>query len=215
MKVFFRISAVLIMAFLLASCQFKVPYDPYTINLHMLAEPRTLNPLTSTDAYAGSINRYIYETLLETDNQTLGSKPLLAERWTISKDGMQFTFYLRKNVYWQDGVKFTAEDVLYSYNQIMNPKVDAARLRNYYRDVKMCEKLDDYTIRFTYKEPYFRALIMLGAIQIIPKHLFDDGTEFNSHRLSRAPIGTGPYKFLEWKTGREIVLVRDEKYWRK
>jgi peptide/nickel transport system substrate-binding protein len=182
---------------------------------HLGAEPATLNPITATDAYEGIVNNpNVYETLLERDNDTLELKPRLAESWTISKDKLTYTFKLRKGVKWQDGVSFTADDIVFSYKTIMNPKVDAPQLRSYYQEIKDVHALDKYTVQFTYARPYFLALEFCGGMPIVPKHIFEKG-DFNTNPAGRKPVGTGPYKFVKWTTGREIVLERNDDYWGK
>ncbi len=198
-----------------ASCGGVMERDPSTMLNTLPADPSTLNPITATDAYASNVDRYIFESMLDRDNETLLLKPKLAERWEISPDHLVYTFWLRKGVKWQDGRPLTADDVLFTFERILDPKVDAAMLRNYYRDVKKIEKTDDHTVRFVYAKPYFRALEMIGGASIMPKHIYGDGQDFNSHPANRAPLGTGPYRFVEWKTGRHIVITRNESYWGK
>lgn len=181
--------------------------------VHLNAEPATLNPITSTDVYASRINDYVYESLLKRDEKTMELVPVLAERWEISNDHLTYTFYLKKNLQWHDGYPFTGRDVVFSYERIMDPMVDAAHLRNYYQDIKKVELLDEYTVHFTYRQPYFRALEFCGGIPIVPVHLFKKDDDFNSHTIGRRPIGTGPYRFEKWDTGKEIVLTRNDDYW--
>lgn len=184
---------------------------------HLSAEPATLNPITATDAYEGSINQFVYESLLERDNETLELVPLLAERWEISEDKLKYIFTLKKGLHWQDGAPLTTEDVLYTFDRVRDPEVDAPHLRNYYRDLRDVEVLDERTVRFTYAEPYFKALEMIGGLSIIPKHIFGgaEGRDFNIHPAGRSPIGSGPYRFLKWETGKEIILERYPDYWGK
>jgi peptide/nickel transport system substrate-binding protein len=189
------------------------PADGDWLINHLSAEPATLNPITATDAYASNIDDYIYESLLKRDEKTLELVPVLAESWEISKDHLTYTFHLKKNIQWQDGFPFTARDVRYSFDRIRDPKVDAAHLRNYYQDIEKLDVLDDYTVRFHYRIPYFRALEFCGGIPLVPAHLFKPSDDFNSHPIGRHPVGTGPYQLLEWKTGEEIVLVKNERYW--
>ena len=177
------------------------------------AEPATLNPITATDAYAGAIDGYIYETLTKRDEKYMDEVPALAEKWEISSNHLMYTFYLKKNIKWSDGYPFTAKDILYSFDRIRDPKVDAAHLRNYYQDIEKVEAVDDYTVRFHYRVPYFKALEFCGGIPIVPAHLFKEGENFNEHSIGRQPVGTGPYKMLHWETGKEIVLVRNDDYW--
>ncbi|OHD70161.1 MAG: hypothetical protein A2W19_05070 [Spirochaetes bacterium RBG_16_49_21] len=186
--------------------------DPHTIKLYLGAEPDTLNPITATDASSHAINLRIYETLVDRDYDTLEVIPMLAERWEISPDKMKFRFFLKKGVYWSDGIELTADDVVYSYKKIMDPKVASAQLKVYYIDIKSCRKINKYTIEFLYSRPYYLALIFCGGMPIVPRHIFDNGTDFNTHKNGRFPVGTGPYTFERWDTGRNITLVRNEGY---
>ncbi|NLI82349.1 MAG: peptide-binding protein [Deltaproteobacteria bacterium] len=189
------------------------PADGDWLVSNLSAEPATLNPITATDAYASAINGHVYESLLRRDEKTLELEPLLAESWDVSEDHLTYTFHLRKDVRWHDGRPFSARDIAFSFERIRDPKVDAAHQRNYYQDIDKLEVLDDHTVRFHYKMPYFRALEVCGSIDIVPAHQFVAGEDFNSHPIGRSPTGTGPYRFLRWETGKEIVLVRNEDYW--
>ncbi len=206
-----RIFFVLLL--LLSACAYRVPRDPETLVWHLGAEPDVLNPLTSTDAYASRIESLIYDSLIERDNETLEWKPKMADRWEVSPDKLHFTFHLRPGIRWQDGKPVTVDDIIYSFERIMDPKVDSPHLRVYYQDILKVEKLDDLTVRFTYKRPYFMALEFCGGIPIVPKHLFDNGEDFNTHHLNRAPVGNGPYRFVAWETGKRIVLEKNDDYW--
>lgn len=210
-----KIKFCFLLIFLIPACHYQIPKDPHVLVWHLGAEPDTLNPLISTDAYASRIQGFLYDTLIERDNLTLEWKPKMADRWEISPDRRQFTFHLREGIRWHDGIPVTIEDILYSYQRIMAPQVDAPHLRVYYQEIEKVEKIDDRTVRFTYKRPYFLALEFCGTISIIPKHLYDNGEEFNSHSQGRRPIGNGPYRFVRWETGKKIVIERNEDYWGK
>ncbi len=209
-----KISAiVLFFEILLPACHVRMPKDPETLVWHLGAEPDTLNPITATDAYASRIDGFLYDSLIERDNATLEWKPKMADRWTISEDRRQFAFHLRPGIRWHDGKPLRVDDVVYSFQRIMDPSVDAPHLRVYYQDIEKVEKVDEATVRFTYRRPYFMALEFCGTIPILPKHLFDNGEDFNSHGQNRAPVGNGPYRFVTWDTSKKIVLERNEDYW--
>lgn len=189
------------------------PFDGDWLIYHINAEPATLNPITATDVYESVINSgNVYEALVRRDYATLDIIPLLAESWDISDDKLTYTFHIRKGIKWQDGVPFTSGDVVFSFNMIMDPKVDSPHLRSYYRDIKSVKASDDQTVVFTYSKPYFLALEFCGGMPVVPKHIFEKG-DFNSNPAGRNPVGTGPYKFIKWNTGREIVLQKNEGYW--
>jgi len=180
---------------------------------HLSAEPATLNPITATDAYEGTVNNgNIYETLIERNNETLELEPLLAESWEISEDKLKYTFKIKEGIKWHDGEPFTSEDVVFSYKTIMDPKVDTPQLRSYFQEIEDVKAIDDLTVEFTYARPYFLALEFCGGMPIVPKHIFDTG-DFNTNPAGRAPVGTGPYKFVKWTTGREIILDKNQDYW--
>jgi len=176
------------------------------------AEPATLNPITATDVYESTVNSFIYESLVKRDNRTLKLVPLLAESWDISADMLQYTFTLKEGLKWQDGKPLTSRDVVFTFETVKDPKVDAPHLRNYYRSLKKVEAIDNRRVRFTYSEPYFKTLEMTGGMSILPEHIFKEG-DFNTHPAGRKPLGSGPYSFVKWDTGKEIVLARNENYW--
>ena len=190
------------------------PADGDWLVRRMPAEPATLNPVTATDVYEGMVNSFIYESLLKRDNRTLELVPFLAQTLDASSDHLSYTFTLRDGLRWGDGMPLTADDVVFTFEIVRDPAVDAPHLRNYYRNLEKVQALDNRTVRFTFSKPYFKSLEMIGGMSIIPRHIFAKG-DFNTNPHGRSPIGSGPYKFVKWETGKEIVLSRNEDYWGK
>jgi peptide/nickel transport system substrate-binding protein len=207
--------------------------------IHALSDPEQLNPLTSNDASASTINQNIFQSLLTRDPRSLELKPLIATaRPAIAEDKLSYTFKIRRDVHFQDGRPLTGEDVLFSIKAIKCPLVNAPFLRVYFDSVVDAQLVDEYSIRFTIREPYFLNESVLGGIDVLPRHYYDPenllkgvsiadlrkpvdelpagvkrfADNFNRD-FSRNPMGSGPYKFGSWRTGREIELIRDRDYW--
>lgn len=199
-----------------AHCDRRYSQDPATINFHLQNDPINLNPVLSEDAYSARVISYIYESLLERDNTTLELKGLLAERWTVSANNMVITFFLRHGVQFQDGVAFTARDVLFTYNKTMDESTPNPQKKVYYNDVQSVYAPNDYTVVFVMKKPYYKSLEYLGSMEIIPEHIFSkvDNFVLNDHNM-KSPVGTGPYKLLLWKNREKLILARNETYWGK
>jgi peptide/nickel transport system substrate-binding protein len=173
-----------------------------------IGDASTLLPPLAMDAASGSINSLIYNGLVKYDGN-LNLVGDLAESWDISPDGLTITFHLRKGVKWQDGAPFTAKDVLFTYQVMVDPKTPTAYSGDYLQ-VKKAEAPDDYTFRVTYPQPFAPALGSWG-LNILPRHLLA-GVDITKSPLARHPIGTGPYIFKEWRAGEKIALAFNPDY---
>jgi peptide/nickel transport system substrate-binding protein len=178
------------------------------------AEPATLNLLVGKDIYVDWITGgNIFEMLLEYDFDEARLKPKLAESYHVSDDGLEITIRLRDDIHFSDGRPVTADDVVFTYNTLINPGIDAASLANYYRDVKEVTKVNEREIKFIMHRVYFKGLEIVGLLPILPKHIYEftDPADFNKHLSS--PVGSGPYVFEKWEVGRQIVLRKNRNYW--
>jgi len=167
-----------------------------------------LNPVLASDSASGDINGLVFNGLLKYDKD-INIVGDLADKWTVSPDGLILTFHLRKNVRWHDGAPFTAADVKFTYQKLIDPKTKTPYSADYLL-VKKFEITDPYTIRITYKEPLATSLESWG-MGILPKHIYEKG-DFNSNPANRLPVGTGPYMFKEWKTDEKIILDANPNY---
>lgn len=142
---------------------------------HFLSDPENFNPYVSNDRGASDVHQYIFESLLEIENESpYNLRGLVAiAPPAISEDKLTYTFDLRENVHFADGKPLSADDVLFSIKVIKNPKVLAASLRNYFAAISDVEQEGKYRISFVCREPYFRNNISLGSMEILPKHFYD------------------------------------------
>ena len=172
-----------------------------------------LIPSLTSDQSSHEVGSMIYDGLVKLDKD-LNLAPAMAESWTYSRDCLELTFKLRRDVTWHDGRPFTADDVVFTYQAMINPKTPAP-FKEGFLLVKDVEALDPYTVRVRYDKPYARAVETWGTY-ILPKHLLESfaaaGTLRESPQNSR-PVGTGPYRFQEWKPGEKVVLVANPDYY--
>lgn len=182
------------------------------------ATVKTLTPLVSGDIYADRIQGYVLDTLLRMNPETLEYEPWAAESWEVSDDGLTFTFKLREDVVFSDGEPLTAEDVQFTYEWIMNPKVAAPRARAYYEKFEHVKAIDDHTVEFRFREPYFAALGLCGDLDILAEHYYGAFTEDEFNESPGLLFGSGPYKMRAepstWQPGsQKIELVRNDNHW--
>ncbi len=173
-----------------------------------IGEATTLIPILATDASSHAIAGQIYNGLVKYD-KNLNIVGDLAERISVSPDGLQITFHLRRGVKWHDDFPFTSRDVLYTYRVIVDPRTPTAYSEDF-KQVKSVSAPDDYTVRVTYASPFAPALASWGA-SILPAHLLE-GKDITRSPLARRPVGTGPYRFREWVAGQKVVLDANPDY---
>ena len=189
-----------------------------------------LNPLTHLVSTIRVTNNLLFDGLTKFDDATYQPKPDLAESWTVSRDGLEYVFKLRRGVVFHDGSPFTAHDVKYSWEAICHR--DNVRIADAYVDhyvqIKGCKDLhegkaeavegievvDDHTLRVRLTEPYAPFLVSTAVTGILPRAKYGaiPVKELVRHPLSRAPIGTGPFSFVEWKEGDRLVLKANPRY---
>ena len=170
---------------------------------HALSDPENFNPYTSSDQGATQVHTYVFESLLEPEFDPPYTQRgyIAADYPAVSDDKLTYTFRLRENVHFSDGVPLTADDVLFSMKVIQTPTVRAPHLRNYYSSIRDVRKLGAYEISFECREPYILNDLFLGGFDILPRHFYDpDGL------LDPVPIGS----LIDgsWETGEHADRVR-------
>jgi peptide/nickel transport system substrate-binding protein len=179
------------------------------------AEPATLNYIVEVATWHTRwiVWDNVLEPMIEYEPDEFKFRGKLAEKFSISEDGLEIYFKLRDDIWFSDGQPVTTEDVIFTFETIIDPNVDAASYANYFHDVDHYEKINDKEIKFYMKKVYFLSLWFLGGMYIYPRHIYAyrDASEFNEHRSD--PVGSGPYVFEKWDVGRQVVLQRNENYW--
>jgi peptide/nickel transport system substrate-binding protein len=159
-------------------------------------------------------NRVLYDGLTKPGTNGL-PQPDLATSWQVSKDGLSWTFKLRHGVLWHDGAAFTADDVAYTFNQIVLNKPLAPTGSSYFLAVKNVQALDQYTAVFHLIHPFAALPAYLGYnAGIMPKHILGSGNPFKNTTFNKSkPVGTGPFQIGSYVPDQSVQLVANPHYW--
>lgn len=178
------------------------------------ADPRGLDPALVDDGESSKVIVNIYEGLLKYAKDSTKVEPCLAKSWEVSEDGLTYTFHLQEGVKFQDGTDFDAEAVKFNIDRQLPPQAtdDMSYASFVFGSVKDVEVVDKYTVKINMKEactPFLNNLAMsLGAPMVSPTALKKYNNNVNEH-----PCGTGPYTFVSWTKGQNVVLKRNDNYW--
>lgn len=196
---------------LLSSCSSGGHRDQSVLHVRLGAEPSFLNPVLYSDSASSSVASMVFNGLMKVDEH-LNVVPDLAESYTISEDGLRYTFKLRQNIRFHDGHLLNAEDVIYTFGIILSPKTNTVRRSGYMINGKPIEfvEIDPFTVQAILPEPFAPFLTSMG-MGILPAHLLHD-QDINTSEFNRNPIGTGPFKFVEWRAAQYVKLVRNDDY---
>ena len=176
-----------------------------------IGDARNLIPILASDSASAEICGMIFNGLVKYDKD-INLTGDLAESWEIKDAGLTIIFHLRKGIRWQDGVPFTAQDVKFTYQKLIDPLVRTPYSGDF-KEVQSLEVIDENTVKVTYREPFSPGLSSWG-MGILPKHLLEK-EDLHRAKFSRSPIGTGPYKFKTWRSQEKIELVSNKDYFEK
>ena len=198
-----------------ASAQQPAPRKGGTLIVGLEGEPGTLTAHLATDTVALIAATNVFNGLVGLD---MNFEPIadLAQKWAISADGLTYSFELAPNARWHDGKPVTAEDVEYTFNEIL-AKVHP-RAGSWWPNVASARATGPHSFEFRLKAPYAPFLTMLGSLLasgslIMPKHVYQ-GTDPKTNPANQRPIGSGAFKFAAWEKGSHIELVRNDQYWK-
>ena len=223
----FAVNAIII-AWL--SCSFAENYQPKIgtyggqLILSTISDPKSFNPILAKETSTTVITNLLFEGLTRTNGITAEVEPNLAKSWEVNDTGLKWIFHLRRDVQWFDGHKFSADDVVFTFNKLIyNPDIpnSARDIFTVKEKTFKVEKIDQFTVRFILPvkfAPFLRSM----SQEILPEHILQEKVlngKFNStwtlDVLPETVMGTGPFKLIKYLSGQKIVLQRNPHYWRK
>src|SRR3569623_212787 len=173
----------------------------------------TTDPYDANDTLSQAMAKSFYEGLYGFDKD-MKMIPVLAESYDVSKDGLVYTLKLRRGVKFHDGTDFKADAVKGNLERVLNPENKLKRYGLYNNNIAKIEAVDDYTARITLKTPFSPFIAQLAhpsTVMISPAALKLRG----SKDIAFHPVGTGPFKIVEWKATDYLKVAKNESYWRK
>lgn len=175
-----------------------------SIVIGLASDALFMDPSQQDETITNTMGRYMYDGLL--NNDALGvPRAALAESWSIGDDNLTWTFNLKKGVTFHDGSDFTAEDVAYTIEVCRT-----SLLKNFTASIDRVEVVDSHTVKIVTKAPTAVLLESLAALRILPKAY---RTKLGETAFNQAPMGTGPYVFVEWIKEDHIAMKANEQYW--
>ncbi|MFP4165343.1 MAG: ABC transporter substrate-binding protein [Chitinispirillaceae bacterium] len=195
------------------------------IIISSFSDPKSFNPITSTETSTSEFTNNMYEGLTTVDGVTLEVEPNLAERWETSEDGLSWTFYMRPGVKWSDGTPLSAYDVEFTFNDLIyNPDISPNSSRDIFtlegKQIKV-KALDSTKVQFKLPIPFAPFLRSLSQ-EILPKHKFAETVEnktfttaLDIRTRSQDMVVNGPWTLDSYESGQKVVLKKNRRYWKK
>lgn len=192
--------------------------DPVVFTVGMLADVDSLNPFTGILAESYEIFQLQYATLLSTSSADFTPDAGLAESWEASADGKTWTYTLRPDLLWSDGTPLTANDVVYTFERILNGRYEQRNFGNYVRNITSVTAPDDRTVVMTTREP--APIMERLAVYILPEHVWSSidakavKSFANEPEAGQTLVGSGPFLVVERRTGQFIRMVANDNYYK-
>jgi peptide/nickel transport system substrate-binding protein len=183
-----------------------------TLIISNRVEMKTLNPNVDVDMESFFVTHAgVYDRLVELDTESGNVFPDLAESWEVSENANQFTFKLHPDAKWHDGEPVTSADVAWTFNKIIDEQAWQSSVLNV---IDSIETPDDHTVILNLREPNAAFLSRLGELNapvILPAHIYE-GTDWTANPANESPVGSGPFKFVEWVKGSHVELAANTEY---
>ena len=228
------IGGVLVAALVLSGCTRstqEVPAQgrhaftvPHVLRFADLSDPDSLNEYLSTMDLVYFLSSMIYSYLVVANDQgqlegDLATQVPTLANGGISRDGKTYVYHLRRNVRWHDGAPLTSADVKFSWKAVVNPNNNTLH-REGYTEIASIDTPDPYTVVVHLKRRFppfvskFFTPLQEGGKPILPAHILSKYASINQVPFNSAPIGSGPFRFVKWERGREIILARNARYYK-
>jgi peptide/nickel transport system substrate-binding protein len=184
-----------------------------TLVIGVTTDPGQLNPAITTAGPTHVVADNMFNGLIQFD-ENLNPQPSLAESWMVSPDGRSYTFRLARGARWHDGQPLTSADVKFTFEEVLL-KFHARTKAGLENVLAGIDTPDDYTVVFRFREPYAPLLRRLDVVEapIIPRHVYEN-SDILKNPANNRPVGTGPFKFVEYVPGDRVVLARNENYFK-
>lgn len=194
----------------------EVPQRGGQVVVGLSQEPTVFNPFKPHIEVDRGVHMCVFDTLWKMTNTgqlvpNLAAAIPSVENGGISRNGLEYTFRLKRGIRWHDGAPFTAADVVFSWKMVMNPSF-VASLRAGYDQIESASAPNPYTVRFRLKAPYAPMLALWSDTYIVPSHLLSHVKDVNHNGFDDHPIGTGPFKWVQRVPGDHITLDANKAY---
>jgi len=206
---------------LIAPCEPGIPGGRLVIAT--FGDPKTLNPITADDLSSRDIYRLLFSCLVNFDWPSQQATPGLAESWSVGPDNKTWTFKLRKGLLWSDGRPLTADDVVFTYNDLVynpdfvNVTSDMVRVEGKNFQVS---KVDDYTVQIVTPEIFAPLLEAVYNVYILPRHKLAQTVKdksftaaYNAETRPEEVVGSGPFRLKQYKSGEYTLMERNPYFW--
>lgn len=201
----------------------KIGLSGKTLVTAINQEPRSFNRIVSSDTATADVTDRIFADLIHINRETQQAEPALAKSWSFSPDSRLLTMSLREGVNFSDGRPFTADDVVFTFQVIYDPKINSTQADQLKADGQPfgVKKLDAHTVQFSFAKPVPAVERLFDSIFILPKHkleaAYQAGNFSAAWSISSDPreiAGLGPFKFSRYVPGQRVELERNPHYWK-